>query len=307
MSTLPMMYNFEERTTIPSMYRLEDLDHAESRHVVDPLKTSSTAGSAVSTAAPAVSTTYKSTVTTLTTPVPKVEVIVRTPRNVMSEFITGGLGALSEGEQADVPVPADLHGHHAEEEALKRLAESPVWGMKIGVSSDATTGSPDRQPRIIEKKKTQNSIHGTDYEADDYGMDYEEFTTEDIFSGQYLEVNPGQYHEVNPGQYTEVNPGQYTEVNPGQYTEVNPGQYEEVHPGQDLKIDDVTVDVANKDHTKIYNVQAKAGDFIIGEVGKINVNNGQTFQGVRYTAVDGYLDQGQISDILKQFFGTQTT
>jgi len=301
-----MMYNFEGKTTIPSMYRLEDLDHAESRHVVDPVTSPPTARPAVISTA---TTAATAAVTTLTTPVPKVEVIVRTPRNVLSEFITGELGALADGEQQgeseEAGQPADLH--HSEE-ALKRLAEPPLWGMKIGVSQDATTNSPDRQPRIIEKKKnTQNNIQRKDYENSDLGSDYQDFTTEDIFSGQYLEVNPGQYHEVNPGQYTEVNPGQYTEVNPGQYTEVNPGQYEEVHPGQDLKIDDVTVDVANKDHTKIYNVQAKAGEFIIGEVGKINVNNGQTFQGVRYTAVDGYLDQGQISDILKEFFGTQTT
>jgi hypothetical protein len=33
-----------------------------------------------------------------------------------------------------------------------------------------------------------------------------------------------------------------------------------------------------QDETKIYNVQAKAGEFIIGEVGKINLNSGQTLQ-----------------------------
>ena len=38
------------------------------------------------------------------------------------------------------------------------------------------------------------------------------------------------------------------------------------------------MDFDNRDEHKIYNVQAKAGDFIIGEVGKIDVNNGQTVE-----------------------------
>ena len=36
--------------------------------------------------------------------------------------------------------------------------------------------------------------------------------------------------------------------------------------------------IVMQDETKIYNVQAKAGEFIIGEVGKINVNSGQTLE-----------------------------
>ena len=70
--------------------------------------------------------------------------------------------------------------------------------------------------------------------------------------------------------------------------------------------------------TKSYNVHQKTGDYIIGEVGKINIKNGQTlevsrdkssqpfkaqFQGVRYTAVEGMVDQEQIAEILRRYFG----
>jgi len=122
-------------------------------------------------------------------------------------------------------------------------------------------------------------------------------------SGQYQEINPGQYHEVNPGQYHEVNPGQYHELNPGQYHEINPGQYTEINPGQV----ELQVDFDEAESIKTYNVHKKTGDYIIGEVGKIDVKNGQTFQGVRYTAVDGILDQEKISEILQHYFGTQTS
>ena len=33
-----------------------------------------------------------------------------------------------------------------------------------------------------------------------------------------------------------------------------------------------------EEETKTYNLQKKSGNFIIGEVGKINVNNGQTLE-----------------------------
>jgi len=95
-------------------------------------------------------------------------------------------------------------------------------------------------------------------------------------------IHSGQYHEVNPGQYSEVHPGQYHEQNPGQYHEVNPGQYHEVHPGQ-VDVESVKVDFQHRSKDRIYNVQASAGDFILGEVGRID-NSGQTLQGVRYTA-----------------------
>jgi len=125
----------------------------------------------------------------------------------------------------------------------------------------------------------------------------------EMYDGQYHEVEPGQYSETNPGQYHEVNPGQYHEFNPGQYHETNPGQYHEIHPGQEVQLN---IEFNPEEETKTYNVHKKTGDYIIGEVGKINVNDGQTMEGVRYTAVDGMVNQAQIAEILKKFFGTNT-
>merc|ERR1719228_285688 len=122
------------------------------------------------------------------------------------------------------------------------------------------------------------------------------------FSGQYHEINPGQYHEVSPGQYHEENPGQYQEVHPGQAGQYH--NFEKSYSG-DYEVNDVKVDFDHQDEHKIYNVQAKAGDFIIGEVGRIDINNGQTLEGVRYTALEGEVDPLQISQILERFFGTR--
>merc|ERR1712032_1104510 len=69
-------------------------------------------------------------------------------------------------------------------------------------------------------------------------------------------------------------------IHSGQYHEVNPGQYHEVHPGQ-VDVESVKVDFQHRSKDRIYNVQASAGDFILGEVGRID-NSGQTLQGVRY-------------------------
>jgi len=122
----------------------------------------------------------------------------------------------------------------------------------------------------------------------------------DIFDGQYHEVNPGQYNETNPGQYHEANPGQYHEKNPGQYEERDEGKYLEINPGQY----EAVVEYNAEEETKSYNVHRKTGDYIIGEVGKININNGQTLEGVRYTAVEGMVNQDQIAEILARYFGT---
>jgi len=133
--------------------------------------------------------------------------------------------------------------------------------------------------------------------------DEEELTTilpVDIFDGQYHEVNPGQYNETNPGQYHENNPGQYHEKNPGQYEETDEGKYLEINPGQY----EAVVEYNAEEETKSYNVHRKTGDYIIGEVGKININNGQTLEGVRYTAVEGMVNQEQIAEILARYFGT---
>merc|ERR1711874_402609 len=104
----------------------------------------------------------------------------------------------------------------------------------------------------------------------------------------------------------EIINGQYHETNPGQYHEVNPGQYHEINPGQDLGVDKITVNFDHGETSRSYNVKANAGDFIIGEVGRIDIDSGQTLEGVRYTAVDGEVDQARISDILEQYFGAQT-
>lgn len=84
----------------------------------------------------------------------------------------------------------------------------------------------------------------------------------------------GQYHEVNPGQYTELSPGQYLEQHHDTYYQ----NLDKAYPNGDYEVNEVKVDFEREDEHKIYNVQAKAGDFIIGEVGKIDVNNGQTVE-----------------------------
>merc|ERR1711990_1304396 len=99
-----------------------------------------------------------------------------------------------------------------------------------------------------------------------------------------IDIFDGQYHEKNPGQYEETDEGKYLEVNPGQYEAV--------------------VEYNAEEETKSYNVHRKTGDYIIGEVGKININNGQTLEGVRYTAVEGMVNQEQIAEILARYFGT---
>lgn len=136
----------------------------------------------------------------------------------------------------------------------------------------------------------------------------------EVVKGGYHEINPGQYHETNPGQYDELHPGQYHETNPGQYHEVNPGQYHEVNPGQPVPTTlpahgsdlDVQVDVVkNTDDEKIYNVQSRVDEFIIGEYGTISKSNGQTQNGVRYTAVadaDSGVDPEFIYETLVKYF-----
>ena len=130
----------------------------------------------------------------------------------------------------------------------------------------------------------------------------------EIKPGQYHEVNPGQYHEVNPGQYHEDSPGQYHEHSPGQYHETNFGQYHEVNPGHYTHVPDDEVEVevervAGVPNRRVYNVQSKVDQFIIGEYGTINENSGQTLKGVRYTAVDdSTVDPKIIFDTLQKYF-----
>jgi hypothetical protein len=142
-------------------------------------------------------------------------------------------------------------------------------------------------------------------------------------------VNPGQYHEVNPGQYNEVRPvwcgmvlvpmvvlgmavNSMRQVNPGQYREEphqaaassSHGNYQAGgtlgHQGSALtgsQVNNVKVDFEQEDNHKTYTVEAKAGDFIIGEVGRINLSDGQTLEGVRYTALDGEVSQWRIAQV----------
>merc|ERR1712080_440513 len=85
---------------------------------------------------------------------------------------------------------------------------------------------------------------------------------------------------------------------------IHSGQYHEVHPGQ-VDVESVKVDFQHRSKDRIYKVQASAGDFILGEVGRID-NTGQTLQGVRYTAVEGEVDEARITEILNRYFGART-
>jgi len=162
-----------------------------------------------------------------------------------------------------------------------------------------------RQKHNHHSSQTGNNlepISNPDLEEEDENKEEDSTTISpiNIFDGQYHEVNPGQYNETNPGQYHEDNPGQYHEKNPGQYEETDEGQYLEINPGQYEAVVEYNVE----EETKSYNVHRKTGDYIIGEVGKININNGQTLEGVRYTAVEGMVNQDQIAEILARYFGT---
>jgi len=164
---------------------------------------------------------------------------------------------------------------------------------------------PERSPKRIASKGALAQIIEDSTTADGL-KESQTLSPDEIIEGQYHEINPGQYHEVNPGQYHEINPGQYHETNPGQYHESNPGQYDEKQAGQGLGVDKITVNFDHGEKSRSYNVKANAGEFIIGEVGRIDIDSGQTLEGVRYTAVDGEVDQARISDILEQYFGART-
>merc|ERR1712106_403220 len=87
-----------------------------------------------------------------------------------------------------------------------------------------------------------------------------------LYSGQYHEVNPGQYNEVNPGQYQEE---EFTKPVSSKYP--SKGQYRnhEDSYSEEYEVNNVKVDFDHQDNHKTYTVEAKAGDFIIGEVGRI--------------------------------------
>merc|ERR1712029_348943 len=141
----------------------------------------------------------------------------------------------------------------------------------------------DRVPKLIRNNDKSQTISTPEDEKTP--------SDEEVIGGQYHEVNPGQYLEVNPGQYHEVNPGQYHEVNPGQYHEVNPSQYRVEDKDIQFGVDD-----NRDDYSLTYDVRANAGDFIIGEVGRIDINSGQTLEGVRYTALESEVDYEKIKE-----------
>ena len=108
----------------------------------------------------------------------------------------------------------------------------------------------------------------------------------------------GQYHETNPGPYQHDDIGDtaqpYIHDTRANYQhdptgdtapayqhdtagDVSYSNLDTNYPG-DYEVNEVKVDFDNQDEHKIYNVQAKAGDFIIGEVGRIDINNGQTVE-----------------------------
>merc|ERR1712012_1008534 len=155
----------------------------------------------------------------------------------------------------------------------------------------------ERVPKVISSKSSATQLIPEPEEKDSEIPSDEEVATK----GLYHEISPGQYHEVNPGQYHEVNPGQYHEVNPGQDFEVNPGQYRVEDKDVQFSVDD-----NRDDYSRTYDVRANAGDFIIGEVGRIDINSGQTLEGVRYTALESEVGYEKIKEILEMYFGTRT-
>lgn len=167
---------------------------------------------------------------------------------------------------------------------------------------------PERTPKVIRNEKDESlDISNSELETKDEkkvpGVEdnsgyYQHDATGDT-AQPYIHDQTGQYKEIHPGQYTEIHPGQYQEQHPGQYHEVNPGQYT-------LDDEDIEVDVNNRDNqSRIYNVRANAGDFIIGEAGRIDINSGQTLEGVRYTAVESEVDYEKIKEILERYFGAR--
>merc|ERR1712088_1219547 len=182
--------------------------------------------------------------------------------------------------------------------------KASTWGSSTRSTSASTTifflQPPPRSLQLLPLEEEEE--HVTESSTVDLDL---------LYSGQYHEVNPGQYHEVHPGQYHEVNPGQYQEE---VYTKSVSSQYpskgkyrnHEDSYSEEYEVNNVKVDFDHQDNHKTYTVEAKAGDFIIGEVGRIDVNNGQTLEGVRYTALDGEVSQRRISQILERFFGTRS-
>merc|ERR1719219_629713 len=148
---------------------------------------------------------------------------------------------------------------------------------------------PERRPKVIrnENHDGRQNILIPNLETKDQ--------TEVPSAEGSLKGNAGYYQHDATGDTAEP----YVHDKRGQYNEVNPGQYT-------LDDKDIEVDVNNRDNeSRIYNVRANAGDFIIGEAGRIDINSGQTLEGVRYTAVESEVDYEKIKEILDVYFGAR--
>ncbi|XP_040576222.1 uncharacterized protein [Lepeophtheirus salmonis] len=213
-----------------------------------------------------------------------------------------------------------LHIQEQQREELrspKKIRDSPVKIELLNpfeehdkeverVPREENTMSPSTVPeegdaKIEMLKLKEGSAALESIESKDGNEDFQKIGDD---SGEYPEIYQGQYHEVNPGQYHEVNPGQYYEKNPGQYHEINPGQY--VHHSETEEGNPTTIQIHHRDEDKkVYNVQSKVDEFIIGEYGTISKSSGQTLQGVRYTAIGESVDSKLIYDTLIKFFNFQ--
>merc|ERR1712180_581395 len=230
---------------------------------------------------------------------------------------------LEQRGNTDTVTETDTHTGRHETQKVSTLVETPRSGHEVeilreGDREEETTVKWNKEHMDLSESQvmvtvhTDTNIHTEEDKQHTPTGTITERTPKRILSKSVREqsvtaenILSGQYHEVNPGQYTEEHPGQYHEKNPGQYHEVNPGQYHEVNPGQ-VEVDSVKVDFQHRSQdTRSYNVQASAGKFILGEVGRIDLNSGQTLEGVRYTAVKGDVDQERITHILERYFGTR--
>merc|ERR1712226_937010 len=135
---------------------------------------------------------------------------------------------------------------------------------------------PERRPKVIRNEKHDDERQNILIKNVETKDQTEASTEEVLLKGYYQHDATGDTAEP----YVHDQRGQYKEVNPGQYT---------------LDDEDIEVDVNNRDNeSRIYNVRANAGDFIIGEAGRIDINSGQTLEGVRYTAVESEVDYEKI-------------
>merc|ERR1711936_1460036 len=146
---------------------------------------------------------------------------------------------------------------------------------------------PERTPKVIRNEKDES--------LDISLSDVETKSETETPSEGLLKDDLGYYQHDATGDTAEP----YVHDQRGQYREIHPGQYT-------VDDEDIEVDVDNRDNeSRIYNVRANAGDFIIGEAGRIDINSGQTVEGVRYTAVESEVDYEKIKEILARYFGAR--